>query len=162
MLLTSKYIFIFEIKNTITPASDTEERTVIDYIEKSIIQLNNAEEIILANKNPNFMSKEIIKSTILGTRSFAGMKYKNILIQHILEFTNFIETGIITTESGNEKLWSGDDLSEDDLANYLRQDTPFARKFSSKINFDLKISEGSELAERKIRIEESIPYIISD
>lgn len=162
MLLTSKYVFIFEIKNTITPASDTEERTLIDCIEKSIIQLNNAEEIILANKNPDFMDKEIIKSTILGTRSFAGMKYKNILIQHILEFTNFIETGIITTESGNEKLWSGDYLSEDDLANYLRQDTPFARKFSSKINFYLKISEGSELTERKIRIEESIPYIILD
>ncbi|WP_422091926.1 hypothetical protein [Tenacibaculum ovolyticum] len=121
-------LYVFECKHSLQPVNSFDLRTTFDYIKKAEKQLDYVQKLyyegvliqLLENKHNINLSNinKIVCTIVLSNRLFNGNVFK-YPVRYINEIKNIINEGIIKTEKGNFRLWTGDTLSNSDLTEYF-------------------------------------------
>lgn len=130
-------LFIFECKNTLLPCSPFEQRTLIDHVNKSCVQLDR---IVGKWHSQTFRADiarrlrwpiedcEIHTCIVLNVRLLSGIHYGGHPVRPIRELENFILNGQLDVVNGNETYsadtYRGRGFSASALNEYLSEQCP--------------------------------------
>lgn len=151
MVIIGEALLILECKDPLTPVNNFELRSTYNHILKAKRQLNNA-TIALSDKSfrNNFRKSNSIQGKIsdikcgiiMGNRLFSGYNGFGLPIRNIYELVNFLLEGVINSNLKNWKLWSGDNLSDEDVIEYFSQQSIFHKvmyQSMEKFHYELTI-----------------------
>jgi hypothetical protein len=125
--------FAFECKNTILPCSEFEQRTMLDYLEKAVLQLDRFSAAYSDPKFRELLSKrlgcavpvDLRTGIVLSNRLLSGTSFGGHPVRHVREMANMIATGSgeiwlpISQKPFPVSLWLGRDFDESVLSEYL-------------------------------------------
>lgn len=121
-------LYVFECKHTLQPVSSFDLRTTFDYIKKAETQLDYVVELYNKGELIQLLEKKwkidlgninkLVCCIVLSNRLLNGNCFK-YPVRYINEIKNIVNEGIMRTEKGHFKLWSGETLSNSDLLEYF-------------------------------------------
>lgn len=97
--------------------------------------LNNTKFVEYLNRktkwNISSHDLEVVTYLVLNNRMFNGYTDGTHHVRPLYELANFIETGVINTKDGSYSTWDSDEISSNDLRDYIKYDRLHSLVFSS-------------------------------
>jgi hypothetical protein len=126
------FLFAFECKNSLLPASPYEIRTSYDHIVRAARQLSRFAELYRQNEFRDYLAArlrwpighdtQLVTCIIVGNRMFPGLRLEGHAVRASYEMANFITTGTIIIAGNEVRLWSGPSFSGEDFRRYIQED----------------------------------------
>jgi hypothetical protein len=130
--LLGGFLFAFECKNSLLPASTYEIRTSYDHIVRAAHQLSRFAELYRQHEFRDYLAAklrwpiahdtQLVTCIIVGNRMFPGLRLDGHAVRASYEMANFIASGTIMIAGNEVRLWSGADFSGEDLRRYIEED----------------------------------------
>ncbi|MFR3567663.1 MAG: hypothetical protein ACLTUR_06655 [Paraclostridium sordellii] len=136
LVISDTDIILVECKCPLMPTNNFEMRSSMEHVEKANKQLDLGERAFndksfrkkyfknwgIEDKNQN------IKTCIVfGNRLFTGFNNNSHPIRYIHELDMVLNKGIIFSEIGRWSVWKGDEISHDDVMDFLSDEKSFIR-----------------------------------
>jgi hypothetical protein len=134
-------LFVFEVKNALTPTSVWELRTSVDHIEKAAKQLDRIVHVLGTPGGREHVGRrlgwdlnqvrDVVTGIAMTNRMLAGYQANGHPVRALYELANFVVTGQGSFAGQPISLWPATGFSADALRDYLRNDTFLERTFSA-------------------------------
>ncbi|WP_148208378.1 hypothetical protein [Solidesulfovibrio magneticus] len=141
ILAKDGYLIVFEIKNSLHPCNIAELRTSFDYITYGAKRLNDFTRLFFSDEKlrTSILNRlglastgtyHIVPCIATGNRALYGYRHNSVAVRYIHELLNLINTGQITLGDKPVSTWKGSNISIDDLAKFIQEDSLYDENFS--------------------------------
>ncbi len=159
LVVTENYIFVIECKCPLCPVNNFEMRGDNDHLHKAVKQLdlckqafedNEYQKSLLKQRKIPYKPRQILTCIVFGNRLFNGLSFSGHPVRFINELNNFMINGTIRTDKKVYSIWSGTELAEKDIIDYLSENTAITQ---TRFDAMIKRLEQLKLGKMKLSLE---------